>query len=70
MGFWLNIFSALSLVHIPAVKSRLEELSERTCTWAVCRVSVCLRGWRPLPFILLRSSHLEMWVFFRLMRHL
>lgn len=66
MGFWLNIFSALSLVHIPSVKNRPEELSERTCTWTVCGVSLCYRS--PLPSILSRSSHL--WVFFRLMKHL
>lgn len=66
MGFWLNIFSALGLVHIPAVKNRPEELSERACTWTVGGVSLCCRG--PLPSILLRPSHL--WVFFRLMRHL
>lgn len=39
MGFWLNIFSALGLAHIPAVKNRLEELGERTCSctvWGFC----------------------------------
>lgn len=46
MGFWLNISSALGLVRIPAVKNMLEELSEGTCTWTVCRVSVCLHGWK------------------------
>lgn len=32
MSFWLNILSALGLVHITAVTKMLGELGERTCT--------------------------------------
>lgn len=44
MGFWLNILSALGLVHITAVIKMLGELGERTCASKIGRVSVCLPG--------------------------
>lgn len=42
MGFWLNIFSALGLVDIPAVKNRLEELREHAL--GLC-VGLCVLVW-------------------------
>lgn len=69
-GFWLNVLTGLGLVLITAVTKMLGAQSERTCTWKIWRVSVCLLNEDRCPLPLNLLNQLVYVYSFRIIRHL